>query len=268
MNLARALNVRHLCAWREIRPQLIGRSVRPHEDIPMPHATSIVMLGATGAVGNHTALTLARLPRIQRLSLLGRHPAANVVGRSVSQESIDIFAPVSYQTLLAGHHAAICALGVGQPSKISKDEFVRIDRDAVVGFASACKQAGVRHFELLSSVGASAKSTSFYLRTKGELEKALKALHFERLSLFHPSLIVTPTNRYGISQAITLFAMPLIDPLLIGSLRKFRGIRVDRLGEALAMNVLEDGPGLETLHWDEFMKLSNPQTIRDTVRSQ
>jgi len=218
----------------------------------MTQPASVVMIGATGAVGNHTAMTLSKVSGLQRLSLLGRRPAENVVGESVSQHTIDIFNPASYRELLAGHQTAICTLGVGEPSKMDKAQFVRIDRDAVLDFATASKQAGIRHFELLSSVGTNAASKSFYLRTKGQLEEGLKALNFERLSIFRPSMIITPTNRYGLSQAIVLFAMPFIDPLLVGSLRKFRGIPVEQLGGAIAMNLFKDGRGVETMHWAEI----------------
>ena len=228
---------------------------------------SVVMLGATGAVGNHAALTLAQLPYMQRLSLLGRRPADNIAGSFVAQHAVDVLQPDSYQALLSGHDTAICALGVGEPSKMDKAQFVRIDRDAVLDFARACKQAGVRHFELLCAIGANSKSSSFYLRTKGELEDGLKALNFERLSLFEPSMIITPANRYGVGQAVLLKAMPLIDRALIGSLRKFRSIRAERLGVALAMNLLTDKPGVETLHWDDFMALSSPQAMRDLAGS-
>ena len=78
---------------------------------------------------------------------------------------------------------------------MSKAEFVHIDKDVVIAFATICKQNSVRHFELLGAVGTDSKSRSFYLRIKGELEEALVALNFERLSLFQPSMILTPTNR-------------------------------------------------------------------------
>lgn len=224
----------------------------------MPDSLSIVMLGATGAVGGHAARTLATLPEVARLSLLGRRPVEGLAGEAIEQHVIDIFAPASYRDLLAGHRTAICTLGVGEPSKMSKAEFVRIDRDAVLDFASACKQAGVRHFELLGAVGASATSALFYPRTKGQLEEGLKALDFERLSLFQPSMILTPTNRYGVMQAITLVAFPWLEPLLVGPLRKARGIRVERLGAAIARNVLTQATGVETLQWDDFMRLSDP----------
>jgi uncharacterized protein YbjT (DUF2867 family) len=223
----------------------------------MHHVKSIVMLGATGAVGNHAAVVLAAMSGVERLSLLGRRAVENIEAQCVVQHQIDVCEPESYRHWLPGHDVAICTLGVGQPSKVSKEEFVRIDRDAVLDFASAAKESGIKHFELLSSVGADAASRSFYLRTKGELEEGLKALNFDRLSLFQPSMIITPTNRYGAFQAFLLFIMPLIDPLLAGRLCHFRSIHVEKLGKAIANNLLKNTRGLEILHWREFIELSD-----------
>ncbi|RKF17536.1 NAD-dependent epimerase/dehydratase family protein [Alginatibacterium sediminis] len=216
------------------------------------------MLGATGAVGNHAALALSKMPSLNKLTLLGRREAENVVGRAVVQHEVDIFSPKAYEPFLKGHDTAICTLGVGQPSKMSKEDYIKIDKMAVLEFASACKKAGITHFELLSSVGVSPTSSSFYLRAKGELEDGLKALGFERLSLFHPSMIMTPTNRYGFSQALVLAVMPFIDPLLVGSLNKYRSISCARLGTAMANNLFQNSQltGVEILHWREFIELS------------
>ena len=139
---------------------------------------------------------------------------------------------------------------------MSKAEFVRIDKDAVLGFARTCKRAGIEHFELLSAVGANPDSSSFYLRTKGELESGLKALQFARLSLFQPSMILTPSNRYGLSQALILALWPRLGLFLLGTLRKYRGIPVATLGAAIANNLLQDQDGLEVLQWDRFMALA------------
>lgn len=215
------------------------------------------MLGATGAVGSHAVRTLVTLPQTERLTLLGRRPLLGVTEPFVHQHSIDIFDPSSYQELLPGHRTAICTLGVGQPSKVSKDDFLRIDKLAVLDFASGCKEAGVRHFELLASVGVDAKSPSFYLRTKGELINELEALSFKRLSIFEPSMILTPTNRYGFAQGVTLRLWPLLKPVLLGSLRKYRGVSVELLGKAIAVNSLSDKTGAEALQWDDFVALAN-----------
>ncbi len=228
----------------------------------MPKKLSVAMLGASGAVGGEVLKTLLAMPQIERLTLLGRRtvelPAdidAQAVKR-VSQHLIDVDSPDTYEALIAGHDCAVCTLGVGQPSQITKAEFVHIDKDVVIAFATICRQRGVRHFELLGSVGADSRSPSFYLRTKGQLRDALVALGFERLSLFQPSMILTPTNRYGISQALTLAFWPGLSHLMFGPARKYRGIRVETLGAAMAKNLATAGSGVETLEWAQFMALT------------
>ena len=210
------------------------------------------MLGASGAVGGETLKTLLKMDNISRLTLLGRTPIANITADFVAQHKIDIFNATSYGDLLTGHATAICTLGVGEPSKMGKEEFVKIDKTAVLDFAKACKKAGVAHFQLLASVGIDPKSASFYLKTKGELVEELKALNFDRLSIFQPSMILTPTNRYGFTQAVALFVTPIFNPLLFGGWKKYRGISVEVLGKAIALNVFDKKTGVERLEWADF----------------
>jgi uncharacterized protein YbjT (DUF2867 family) len=227
--------------------------------IPAPAALSVVMVGATGAVGGHAARALAALPQLARLTLLGRRAIEDLRGPAITQHVVDVLDPASYAGLLPGHDAAICAMGVGQPAKLSPEEFSRIERTGMVDFASACKRAGVSHFELLASLGADARSRMFYLRTKGQTEDDIRALGFARTSFFHPSMILTPRNRYGFAQAVVLRLWPLLNPLLVGPLRKARGIRVEQLGRAMAANLLTAGPAREVLTWDDFVALAPPR---------
>ena len=220
---------------------------------------SVIMMGSTGAVGGEALNTLVKMSQVKRLTLLGRRPVENLASSLVEQHKIDISKPETYQNLVANHNTAICTLGVGQPSKISKEDFLKIDKTAVIDFAKACKNAGVRHFELLSSVGIDATSSNFFLRTKGELVEELKALNFERLSIFQPSMILTPTNRYGFGQAVTLAVWPLLKPLLLGSMKKYRGVKVEALGAAFANNLLTENSGLEYLFWEDFEEINSPQ---------
>jgi uncharacterized protein YbjT (DUF2867 family) len=214
---------------------------------------SVVMLGASGAVGTQALnALLSKSDSLERLTLLGRNPIDGIHADFVHQHKIDIFDPHTYANVLKGHDTAICTLGVGQPSKISREEFVKTDKTAVLDFAKACKAAGVSHFELLASVGIDAQSSTLYLRTKGELVEALIALNFDRLSIFQPSMILTPTNRYGFGQAVMLAVWPFLNPLLMGGWRKYRGIPVEVLGKSMARNIMDKKTGVERLEWDDF----------------
>ena len=224
----------------------------------MDEGLSVIMMGATGAVGGEVVAALQTLSGLNKLTILSRRLLAEPVGPKVKQEIVDVLDPLSYRHLVLGYRVAICTLGVGQPSKVRATEFIKVDKDAVIGFATACKHGGVTHFELLSAVAADSQSRSLYLRTKGELQEALVALGFERLSLFQPSMILTPTNRYGFGQAILLAIWPMLGTLFVGSLRKYRGIDVTTLGSALAANVFTPGRGVEILQWREFVTLAAP----------
>ncbi|MDP5254069.1 MULTISPECIES: NAD(P)H-binding protein [unclassified Vibrio] len=216
----------------------------------------IVFLGATGAVGSVAFDRILRFSEVIDVLSLGRR--AIDVKKSIAKVKsrvIDIHDVNTYSALINGYTTAICTLGVGEPSKLSKTEFVKIDRSAVLAFAKVCKSKGVKHFQLLSSVGVNKKSRNFYLRTKGELIDKLIQLDFERLSIFQPSMILTPQNRYGLTQALTLMVWPKLDFLLRGELRQYRGIKVELLGNAIANNLLLAKRGIEYLQYDEFMSL-------------
>ncbi len=218
---------------------------------------SIVMLGATGAVGGETLSNLMKLDKIVRITLLGRNKVRNIVETKtpVEQHTIDIFNSDSYKTFLSDHNVAICTLGVGEPSKISREEFLKVDKEAVIEFAKACKKAGIEHFELLASVGANSNSSNYYLKAKGELIDALHKLEFDRLSIFEPSMILTPKNRYGFLQGVILKVWPFLHPLLVRGAKKYRGIPVEELGKAIALNIFTHGKGAEKLHWQDFKML-------------
>jgi len=193
----------------------------------MHNKLSIVMLGATGAVGGEALKTILTFSDVEKVSILGRRPVENIEAPYIHQHKVDIFEPSSYNELLSGHDIAICTLGVGQPSKMSKEQFLKIDKIAVLDFAKACKAADVKHFELLSSVGISAESSNYFLKAKGELVEELKALT----------------------------VWPVISPLLLGGLKKYRGIKVEQLGGAIARNVLTAGSGFEEHFWEDFNTL-------------
>lgn len=218
----------------------------------------LVLLGATGAVGRNVLAEALRSPAFETVTTLGRRAAdaGQAPPDKLTQHVVNLEAPGSYRALIAGQTAAICTLGVGQPTKSAREDVWRVEIDYVMSFAEACRDAGVGHFSLMTSVGANPQSRSYYLRMKGTQENRLKALGFERTSLFRPSMLLTPQNRYGASQALLLALWPKLHWTLAGPLRRFRGIRVEDLGRAMALNAARDAPGgIEVFEWDGFQRI-------------
>lgn len=63
------------------------------------------------------------------------------------------------------------------------------DCGAVAAVAEALRAAGVRHLHAVSAQGADANSPRAFLRVKGEAERALAALYFQRLALYRPGYL-------------------------------------------------------------------------------
>jgi uncharacterized protein YbjT (DUF2867 family) len=215
----------------------------------------VVTLGSSGAVGSNVLATLQSMPEVSTITALVRKPLQDAASDKLNEWIINVLSPASYAQHLKNHDAAVCTLGVGQPTKAPRDEFKKVDFDAVLAFATACKKADVQHFELLDSVAANPKSSNFYLKSKGELREAITALNFPRFSIFQPSMLLTKTNRYDAMQGLMLATWPTISHLLIGGLNKYRGIPVENLGRAMAQNLVRPGQGAEILHWRDFQPL-------------
>ena len=212
------------------------------------------MLGGTGAVGSAVVRALLAGDVWRRVTMIVRRPApsGDLQDSRIERHVVDVFDPTTYERHLAGHGAAFCTLGLGEPSKHSRAEFRRVDLECAAGFAAACRRQGVTHFSLLTAVGANPRSSIYYSRIKGEVEERVKGLGFPRASFFRPSLLVTPTNRYGVTQGIILAVLPRIDRLFVGPLARFRSIRVSDLGRAMVRHAERPGAGVEVLEWPEF----------------
>lgn len=65
----------------------------------------------------------------------------------------------------------------------------KIDLDLNMELAKAAKDAGTKHYVLISSSGANSSSISGYMQMKGELEDAVKALDFENCIVLRPGLV-------------------------------------------------------------------------------
>ncbi len=61
----------------------------------------------------------------------------------------------------------------------------KVDLDYQYEAAQLAAGQGVRHYLLVSSFRADADSDNAYLKMKGELEKRVQNLPFERISIFH-----------------------------------------------------------------------------------
>jgi uncharacterized protein YbjT (DUF2867 family) len=205
----------------------------------------ILLAGATGLVG---AAALDRM--------LGREPGPAVVavGRRPPPRShprlravVGDFSRLGAEPPIPAR-AALCALGTTLAKAGSPEAFRAVDHDAVLAFARWAREGGAGTFVLVSSVGADPAARNLYLRVKGEAERDVGALGFSRLVILRPSLLLGPRAERRPGEAVARALAPLVNPLLRGPLRRYRGIAAGTVAAALVAAAEDDAPGTHV--WD------------------
>lgn len=74
----------------------------------------------------------------------------------------------------------------------------------MVDTALTGRRLGAQHMLVVSSMGANARSPFFYNRVKGEMEEALIAQAWPKLTIARPSMLLGDRNRHRFTE--TLFA--------------------------------------------------------------
>jgi len=161
------------------------------------------------------------------------------------------------EKLLEGHQIAFSTMGVGQPSKVTSEEFYKIDVLYLKSFVNICKRSNaVVHMSLLGAVGADSKSWTNYMKFKGEAENAIIDANFGLgCGLFRPSLLVTDEERYGIGQSILQSFFPKISWVLPSN---YHEIHVNDLARAMLCHAERKlclgQHSDDILHYQDFMR--------------
>jgi uncharacterized protein YbjT (DUF2867 family) len=146
---------------------------------------------------------------------------------------------------------AISGLGTTIRTAGSREAFRAVDHDLVLAFAKASHEAGALHFITISSVGAMPASSSFYLRTKAEMEQGLRNIGFQRLDIMRPSLLTgghRDDRRPG--EALGILLSPLVDILMFGPMQKFASTPSGKVAKAIA-NLAKAGDDGVFVHENE-----------------
>lgn len=198
----------------------------------MSEPLRIALFGGSGLVGSHI-IRLCVGREDLRLAAVARGELALPPG---ARMEVFVAEPAKWGEVIEALRpaAVISALGTTW-RKAGKEEaaFRAVDQELVLAVAGAAKTHGVERFVSISSAGADPHAKSFYLKVKGETDRALAKLGFGRLDVLRPGLLRgkrSGERRIGERAGIVL--SPLVNPLLTGRWRAYRAINAETVARA------------------------------------
>ncbi|ELY3457287.1 NAD(P)H-binding protein [Cronobacter sakazakii] len=148
----------------------------------------VLITGASGLVGSHLLRMLVDEPRVTSIIAPTRRPlrvpmhkVENPCDPQLSDVLTELSAPLDI---------VFCCLGTTRREAGSKEAFILADYTLVVDTSLAGLRLGAKHMLVVSALGANPNSPFFYNRVKGEMETALKAQGWPRLTIARPSLLI------------------------------------------------------------------------------
>lgn len=199
---------------------------------------SALLLGATGLVGSHLLQQLLESPHYARVVAFTRRPM-EMQHPKLHQEILDFDHPDLSK--IKGDDL-YCALGTTLAKAGSKEAQYRIDCTYPFEIGQIARQNGTRQYLLVSSVGADAKSSNFYLRTKGDLEEKIRGLDFEHFVSARPSFLMGERKEFRLGEKIGIVLAKIFASLIP---RRYRGIEAAKVARALIVKANEGGRGVE-----------------------
>ncbi len=176
----------------------------------------LLLLGATGLVGSHVLNLALADPRVSAVTAPTRRPLPERAGLSAPVVDFD---NLPQDPSLWAVDAVICALGTTLKTAGSRERFRQIDHDYPLEIARLTKAHGAQTFVLNSAKGADVKSLFFYSRVKGETERDILQLGFERTVLVRPGLIDGPRPERRPMEHWAGRVLSILDPILPASIK-------------------------------------------------
>jgi uncharacterized protein YbjT (DUF2867 family) len=146
-----------------------------------------LVIGATGATGKDLVQQLLNDKDFEEVDVFVRKPI-DVQNDKLTVHVVNFEKPEEWKNAVRGDVAFSC-LGTTLKDAGSKEAQRKVDFNYQYEFAKAAKDNNVDDYVLVSAYGADPKSKIFYSKMKGELEEAVKLLHFNKITVFKPGML-------------------------------------------------------------------------------
>ena len=205
------------------------------------------MIGATGLVGSQLLIQLLDDERFDKVIAFGRKNAGTSHPK-LEEQVINFDSSESWSWLVKGD-VAFSSLGTTLKQAGSQAAQKKVDYDYQLEFAKAAAKNGVSSYVLVSAASADPKSRVFYARVKGELDRDVQQLGFERVRIMRPSLLRGDRKVARAGEKIGGLLLGAASAL--GIARKYREIPGKVVAKAMINAALDPQKGTRIFTLDE-----------------
>ena len=209
-----------------------------------------IVIGATGMVGTQLIKLLIENPDYSEIISFVRR-SGGIISPRLTEHVIDFDKPETWKGLVKGN-VLFSSLGTTIAQAKTKDAQYKVDFTYQFNVAKIAAENGVTKYVLISSAGANPESKVFYVKMKGELEKAIQSLPFDIISVIKPGLLAGDRIE---NRPVEKIGYTLLNGLnKLGMFKRYKPIQASIVAKAMVNAAKAKKSGSYTL--DEVFKLA------------
>jgi uncharacterized protein YbjT (DUF2867 family) len=212
-----------------------------------------LIAGSTGLVGSELLHLLTGHPEYNEIHILVRKPTG-INSPKVKEHAVDFDELDNFTADFSPDHV-FCTLGTTIKKAGTKDNFKKVDHDYVLALGGLAKEWKAGKFLVVTALGASARSTIFYNRVKGEVERGLINLDLDHLFIFRPSLLMGERKEHRAGEKTAIAVYKVINPLFVGRLKKYKGVPAAQVAKSMMQAALNNNDKLKIYESDEIQDM-------------
>ena len=190
-----------------------------------------LVFGSSGLVGSHLVRLLNKNSIYEKIKLFVRS-TSEIKTSKIEIINTDFKNLSNHKEDINGDDCFFC-IGTTKKNTPDKDEYRRIEYDIPVEIAKIAKSNSINSFFYVSSGFADSKSSSAYLKNKGQVEEELIKLNFSILGIMRPSFLVGNRKEKRPGEEVGIFFFKIFSPLLLGPLKKMKPIQSEKVAKVM-----------------------------------
>jgi uncharacterized protein YbjT (DUF2867 family) len=213
-----------------------------------------LVFGATGMIGTYLLEELLKDTNYETVKAFVRKPLT-IQHLRLKQIITDFHSLEAIKSELKGD-ALFCCLGTTIRNTPSKEGRRFVEKEIPAQLAAIAADNKIPSYIIVSSIGASATASNFYLHTKGEMEEGVAQNKIRQIVFMHPSFLMGDRKEFRAAEGFFSVIMRLVSPLMGGSMKKYRPVQGRTVAQAM-IAVAGTTAGTSFLEHGDIVRLAN-----------
>ncbi|MGR5359989.1 NAD(P)H-binding protein [Vibrio mediterranei] len=204
----------------------------------MSSSYNAIIAGASGLVGSKLLTLLEQTDHIETIYALCRSPLDIQTSKTI-QLMDGALRVTNWEDSSPTPTLGFICLGTTLKQAGSKAALEKVDYDLVCDVAQTMKMIGVTRIAVVSSLGASPRSLSHYLKCKGRVERRIEGMGFDQVVFVRPGPLAGREKQVRSDEVAVQKIFNLISPLMFGPLRSYTPIPAESVAQVMLYSVIE-----------------------------